>query len=124
MNAALGRNNGFMSNCKKRGSVPNVALGLLCKSLDCTVEDLVKTESSHDNDDTYIIQELGEIKGKISAVEMTIFNIYNDIQNLKEIINPDLLTDKDKAVLLLKQMLGDNARVDEHDYITKCNEIG
>lgn len=124
LNMALGRNVSFMSNCKKRGMVPDVVLPLLLKILDCTLDDICKDEPVGNSVDTHIIQEIGDIKGKLEFMYEMMIGIHNEIRSLKESITPDLLTDKDKAVLLLKQMMGDTARVDEHDYITKCNEIG
>lgn len=124
LNTALGRNVSFMSNCKKRGLVPSVCVPLLLKILNCTLEDISKDEHVEDSIDTHIIQEIGDIKGKLEFMYEMMIEIHNETRSLRESITPDLLTDKDKAVLLLKQMMGDTARVDEHDYIAKCNEIG
>lgn len=124
--ASIGRDRSAISNWKKRGQIPDAAVPLLCRVLECSTKDLQVNKGSGKQDGltAYIAEELGEIKGIVKAFEMNIFNLHNDIQQIKEIISPDLLTDKDKAVLLLKQMMGETGRVDEQDYVMKCNEIG
>lgn len=124
--ASIGRERSAISNWKKRGQIPDAVIPLLCRVLECSTKDLQADKGGEKQDGltAYIAEELGEIKGTVKAFEMNLFNLHNDIQQIKEAISPDLLTDKDKAVLLLKQMMWEKSRVEEQEYVMKCNELG
>lgn len=123
----MGRGRNMLSAWKRSGRIPRVSMPLLCNILCCKEEDLQMSE--HDGQttaqvDAHVIAELGEIKGDLQLIMANFMNMHEDLKAIREAISPDLLTNKDKAVLLLKQMMRDSGRVEEHDYISKCNEIG
>lgn len=120
----MGRSKATISGWIRRGDIPDAAIPLLCEVLECNPKDLQESEKAQEGTAVHIIEELGEIKGLMKKFEMSMFNVHNEVQQLNEIISPDFLTNKDKAVLILKQMMGDTGRVDEQDYISKCNDVG
>ena len=123
---AMGRGRNMLSTWKKNGGIPKVSIPLLCNVLRCDEADIMKSEQKEESPryDTYIISELGEIKGDLKLLMANFLNMHEDLRAIREAIIPDLLTSKDKAVILLKQMMGDTGRCDEQDYVKKCNEIG
>lgn len=115
---AMGRTECTVAQWMSAGEVPEVAMPILCKILECTQSDIaVDTELEKPDAGASDDKQLDRIEEMISIMR-------NDIAVLKEIITPDMLTNKDRAVLVLKQMMGDANRVEEHDYIVKCNELG
>lgn len=125
--AAMGRGSNMLSTWKRSGGIPQVSMPLLCNILDCNEDDILISEHSEavsPQVNEHIIAELGEIKGDLQSIAANLMNMHEDLKTVCEIISPDLLTNKDKALILLKQMMGDTGRVEERDYINKCNEIG
>lgn len=118
MGKKLGRGKSTVNSWVNENYVPRVIVPLLLNTLDCDIEDLQRSEVS-----VHEIAELGEMKGMIKALETSISEIYDVVCHISETISPDLLTNADKAVILLKQMMNGTARVDEQDYIHKCNEL-
>lgn len=111
-----GRTDATISRWILRGEVPEVAFHIFCEALNCDEADISPTPTA---------EQLTQCDHEqLNRIEIAISTIRNDIQVLKEFITPDILTNKDRAVLTLKQMMGDSGRVEEHDYVSKCNEMG
>ena len=117
VSGAMGRTECTVAQWMSAGEVPEVAMPILCKILECTQSDIAVDTETEKSDTGTDDKQLNRIEEMISIMR-------NDIAVLKEIITPDMLTNKDRAVLVLKQMMGDANRVEEHDYIVKCNELG
>lgn len=122
----IGRSNGTFCGWKKSSQVPEYVVPLFCTVLQCEESDLLPTppEAEQTQIDTHVIAELGEIKGDLATIKLNLQNLFELVEEVKESISPDLLTDKEKAVIILKQMMGDSGRVDERDYVDKCNSMG
>lgn len=123
----MGRGRNMLSTWKRSGKIPRVSMPLLCSILGCSEEDILmakRGEAASPQANAHIIAELGEIKGDLQLIMANFMNMHEDLKAIREAISPDLLTNKDKALILLKQMMGDTGRVEEQDYINKCNEIG
>lgn len=120
---AVGRGKSTISRWKSVGRVQNVIVPLLCNVLECEEADIMPTKEQSEAVDTYLISEIGTLKGDMEVIKANLANMHEDIKALMEAVSPDMLTNKDKALILLKQMMGSSARVDEHDYVAKCNEL-
>lgn len=123
---SLGRNNSTVATWRKTGFIPDYVFPLFCQVLQCEESDLlpIPPEAEQTQIDTHVIAELGEIKGDLATIKLNLQNLFELVEEVKESISPDLLTDKEKAVIILKQMMGDSGRVDERDYVDKCNSMG
>lgn len=91
---------------------------------DITVHEEVKEEPTQDtpvseleaHNNEQLLQFFKETKEALAELNAM-------VKRLDANFNPRLLTDKEKAVILLKQMLGDTNRCEWLDYTKKCNEL-
>lgn len=73
--AAVGKNASYVSQVKKLGHIATAILPLMCEKLDTTEDELCisddtppKTEEKQGHFETYVIQELGEIKSMLKTI--------------------------------------------------------
>lgn len=134
---SIGRSKSYIYNITSRGWCLDRQLEYICGKLDIQIKDVfpdpepdpepepepeqkpqqMQIEFDRESINT-ILDAFKALDERLDAMEQKL------LQAASGNSAPDMLTKHEKAVLLLKQMSLYNARIEEIDYIKKCNELG
>lgn len=132
---SIGRSQSYASNIISRGWCVEWQLEYICNKLGVQVKDILPEQKPEPKRE----QQARPMQMQIEFNREGVDAILDAFKALDERLDamekrlleaasgnsaPDMLTNHEKAVLLLKQMSLYNARIEEIDYIKKCNELG
>lgn len=132
---SIGRSRSYINHIVNRGWCAEWQLEYICNKLGIQVKDVLpepKPEPKPEPQASPLQMQIDFNRDGIDAILDAFKALDKRLDAMEEKLlaamsgngNPDMLTKHEKAVLLLKQMSLYNARIEEIDYIKKCNELG